>query len=529
MLVDDEPIVRTGLRSIIARDAQYAVVCEADNGEQALALYDQYKPDIIFVDIMTPVMNGFELIRRIKQKAARSKFIILSCMDDKISFKEAISVGVSEYILKHSASQEEIISILASVSETIRKERVFDQEEDEGEEYINHNIVLSQFLNLVFAKKIDDSLHIRNKLEQYGIPTQGRCFFVAVLTADESEIAARKTNPLTTLSSLVIGNIRSIADGYIFENYQSRVTMLAVMRQTEAAPVVLADLCRSICDISLQCLDIHVTLGVSARHDDWGMLPDAYRQAVDALSAVYIHGHGQLYTYREATPSAHYRDELESLTKELVKLTSPLDASALKALISKISRAVRGEPGVRYDAIKDTLAMIWYHLDSLAVAAGINPADFSMKKMCIDQLYQSGVMLDIFAGNMNRYLDWLAETCREQAQSKVIHYARFAREYVDSKIPSKITLKEIADFLHISEGHLCRIFRQDEGMSLFDYIKRKRIWYAKTCLIRCGCVTQASYAAGFSTESYFVKVFKEIEHMTPGTFLKHARARQHDA
>jgi AraC-like DNA-binding protein len=368
-----------------------------------------------------------------------------------------------------------------------------------------------------------------NKLEQYGIPTQGRCFFVAVLTADEVEISSRKTNPLTTLSSLIIGNIRSIADGYIFENNQSRVTMLAVVRQVESASAILADLCRSICDISMQCLDIHVTFGISTRHDDWGALHDAYRQAVEALSAVYIRGHGKLYYYRELTPSVRFRDELELLTKDFVKLTSLLDAMALKAQISKIIYTIRREPDIRYDDIKDTLAKIWHHADSLAVASGISPAGFNIMKMSIDQLYKSGVMIDLFAENMNHYLDWLAETCCAQAQNKVTHYARFAREYVDSKIPSKITLKEIADYLHISEGHLCRIFRQDEGISLFDYIKRRRIRYAKVCLIRYGNVTQASFAAGFSTESYFVKVFKEIEQMTPGKYLKNSRTQRHNA
>ena len=122
-LVDDEPILLEGIRSKIDWESiGLNFVGEATDGEIALSMMQEIKPDILITDVKMPFMNGLELSSAIKKIQPWIKIIILSGHDEFDYAKKAISIGVEDYLLKPFTANE-VIESLKKVSIQIDRER----------------------------------------------------------------------------------------------------------------------------------------------------------------------------------------------------------------------------------------------------------------------------------------------------------------------------------------------------------------------------------------------------------------------
>lgn len=100
-IVDDEPIVRTGLKKLIPWEKYgFKVVCEAQNGVEALEQLDKYKIDVSITDIEMPVMNGIDFIKKVSNMKTKPVIVILTAYEEFQYAKTAIDYGVMGYILK---------------------------------------------------------------------------------------------------------------------------------------------------------------------------------------------------------------------------------------------------------------------------------------------------------------------------------------------------------------------------------------------------------------------------------------------
>ena len=113
LLVDDQAIIREGLRSLLELQADLEVVGEAENGqiavEQAIAL----KPDVILMDVRMPVMDGVAATEQIAQRQPNAKVLVLTTFDDDDYIARAMQKGAKGYLLKDTPSQEVAVAIRA--------------------------------------------------------------------------------------------------------------------------------------------------------------------------------------------------------------------------------------------------------------------------------------------------------------------------------------------------------------------------------------------------------------------------------
>lgn len=122
-LVEDEAIIRRGIRDNIDWNANgFEFVGEAGDGEYAYPLILKTEPDILVTDVKMPFMDGLELSRLVKKALPQTKIIILSGYNEFDYAKEAIKIGISDYLLKPVTSVN-LIDALKKVAETIREER----------------------------------------------------------------------------------------------------------------------------------------------------------------------------------------------------------------------------------------------------------------------------------------------------------------------------------------------------------------------------------------------------------------------
>lgn len=106
MLVDDQRLMRDGLRTILELEPDLEVVAEAENGKQALEEYSAHQPDVVLMDIRMPEMDGVEATRQLVERDSKALIIILTTFDDDQYVFEGLRAGALGYLLKDVSGGE---------------------------------------------------------------------------------------------------------------------------------------------------------------------------------------------------------------------------------------------------------------------------------------------------------------------------------------------------------------------------------------------------------------------------------------
>jgi DNA-binding NarL/FixJ family response regulator len=120
LLVDDHPIVREGLRTVLQRRPGWEVVGEASNGAEALEKVESLHPDVVVLDITMPRMNGLEVCRLVRQNSPGPEVLFVTQHDSPQMMREALGAGAKGYVVKSNAARD-----LLEAIEVVSQHRVF--------------------------------------------------------------------------------------------------------------------------------------------------------------------------------------------------------------------------------------------------------------------------------------------------------------------------------------------------------------------------------------------------------------------
>ncbi len=113
LLVDDQSLIRQGLRALLELEPDLEIVGEAENGEQAINFVAQFQPDVILLDIRMPIMDGVAATQEIQKRFAKTKILVLTTFDDDEYVSAALKNGAMGYLLKDTPSEELAVAIRA--------------------------------------------------------------------------------------------------------------------------------------------------------------------------------------------------------------------------------------------------------------------------------------------------------------------------------------------------------------------------------------------------------------------------------
>lgn len=113
LVVDDHPVVRTGLGAVISLEPDFKLVGEAEDGAQAVAMVREQRPDVVLMDLRMPRMDGVSAIRAIRTESPEVRVLALTTYDGDVSIHRALEAGARGYLLKDMLLTEVVTAIRA--------------------------------------------------------------------------------------------------------------------------------------------------------------------------------------------------------------------------------------------------------------------------------------------------------------------------------------------------------------------------------------------------------------------------------
>ncbi|AKD05068.1 response regulator transcription factor [Pontibacter korlensis] len=118
IVTDDHKIIREGLRSLLERDSELAVVGEAANGTELLYLLENTTVDVVLLDVHMPVMDGFETLQQLTEHYPEVKVVVLTMLDNVATLHRLLEIGAMGYVLKDTGREELCSAIKLAASGT---------------------------------------------------------------------------------------------------------------------------------------------------------------------------------------------------------------------------------------------------------------------------------------------------------------------------------------------------------------------------------------------------------------------------
>lgn len=513
LIVDDEVIARIGLTNAIDWKANgLYIVGDTADAQTALAMARQNKPDIVIVDIVMPEVNGLELIRMMKKEIPLSKFIIISCMDDKEYYKEALQLGVSGYINKATFRKEQLLEVLQEVSKSISQDRVVDESYDETY-HMNRFAILANFLNLAIRTGRCSREQVLEKLNSFDVELHEPYRLVVVRTEGLPEDVREYIEQ--SASVICYDIIRAVGEGFVFKNTQKE--LVAVISGSIIREEYVQGLCRRIQTTLKQYFDFTPAIGVSGYVHDLGKLRAAYEMAEKASGMQFFYG-PSIFVYHKTEDPAAVPEACRRIIDELMQMTLETPAEEVRQKLEELRSAILESRFYNVPGCQDLYLCFLYQLYNLGrqmlrggveIGAELEPSRIVRESVNLQMLGEKTAAL---------FESIQAEV--QKAQEGQDDVLQRVEAYVRQHICERIHAEDIASAVYLSPAYLGRIFKRESGMNLNAYINEQKIEYSKQELLRRRDVNAVADALNFSTPSYFISLFKAHVGMTPKQFIR---------
>ena len=522
-LVDDEPIVLDGIRSRINwEEAGFSFAGEATDGELALSMIHELKPDILITDIKMPFMDGLELSAAIKKTQPWIKIIILSGHDEFDYAKKAISIGVEDYLLKPFTS-EDVIASLKKIATQIDRERtqLSDISRMKEELKSHEKLVQKEFLNNLVHGSADMN-NLMAKCQELKIDLLARYYKIFI-----SRIESRRHNMKNQEEACSRLNSYSAAwdQTYSFLHHGNRLVCICKGTSQNELEERVFHLAETIEHIATQNDDCYVITGIGKTVDHLSLIPASYEDAKKITDAPEIES--QIQNPQNAQNRIISSDDI-SFTGE----NSLLELKDNDPIVDRLKYASKNDISA---IIEESMTLIHDNQSQFNVFASYLLVDmiFAVSKL-VENL--GGDIKEINPDILQR--QFLDKAVRDEANfvKTLEDILNFTLEFRDSRMTGKYgdtilkakkyieenyadqntTLTTVADAVAMSPNHFSTIFSHECKTTFIEYLTNVRIENAKRLMKETDMKGyDIAYECGFSDPHYFSYIFKKNTGLSP--------------
>jgi len=533
VLVEDEQIIRTG----IATGVDWAVlgigpVTEAEDGEQALALIERTRPDIIITDIRIPFIDGLELIERVKARMSDVSVVVISGYDDFRYAQRALKLGVQDYLLK-PVDPEELTGVLRRICAERELSKLAARElaalrETEG---LSRRLIQERLLRDILDNRLTRVEGLAGPARVM-FPLSGSRFAVLIAQLDDhrllvARMGSSESRELELAFAEILRNASEREPGlFHLEDGDANHLVCASAETDDALRQKIDRLAARIRQSAARVSGVTVSIGIGGIHEGPEGLRLSFEEATKAIAYTSIAGKDRVIAY-EAVPKPAATGPLSVFSEsELIWAVKLSDEEGIRANIELLLRdllragdrivpylhlyvssiftsclgIIMEEGGSVEDAVPDPVAT-WNGMLAHQTAAEV-----------LDALREQ--LLEIA-----RYLEADRTGSLHHAVEKAKKY--IARHYSRCEL----SLEEVARSVCLSASYFSSIFSKNEGVSFIDYLSRTRLERAKEMLVRTAYKTyEIADMVGYPNATYFSSLFKRYAGLPPTEYRKSASA-----
>ena len=527
LIVDDEYYFRKGFRVIIPfEDCGFTICGEARNGEEALERLEELEPDVVFVDVNMPVMDGLDFVASARARGYDTIFVMLTGYSEFSYAQKAMQLGVSRYLLK-PVNEEELKDTLRSLKDNIENTKRFHLElsslRDQAEQ--NIPILRDRYLGALLRGAVSDKEpEILQRLNEYEVRICSDHYAVALLGIDVPTQQSDDDYSLWRYAVINIANEMFEDKGIdcICREGDDTVCVLLFIEgcNTESYSrvcCIFEEIIRTI----RRYFDFSVTIGIGSLKDNLSDIALSYEEALFALRNKITHGKNLVITYDMVDEIQIYGSfyTTERRSEMLINLRLG-DLESAIAIVDSILNRLQ-DRNANLNMLSVTCVEILSTCLEYLNEAGQGLPELLRKNDIINKLlYMSSL------AEMRAWLLELLQTSVELVLRNRTDKAKGVAEEIKRHIEENycnfdFKINDIAQSLHISYGHLCYIFKRETGKTINGYLSEFRLEKAKEMLDDgYTYILDIAEKCGYSDQGYFSKCFKKAYGVAPRRYAK---------
>lgn len=510
LIVDDEPLVRIGIKSAIDWSAQGAqIVGEAGDGEEALQRIADTAPDVVLLDIKMPRMDGIEVLRAIRDRKLPVQVVVLSSFDDIAYVKEALKLGAFDYFHKPDMNERELTAMLHSIRELLgtngSQARPAAGTQGSRKEQLLQGALRGNVQDLSGTNLEEGNMYIvLFKIKNYGTVIQRYTKETeSVLPSTVQNVVQEMLSKEKEVEYLQLDEQR----GCVLISNSGHKSLLASLNRVNKLTQMIGTALK-------RFVNIEIVLGVSDWFERFEGIPAGYEQASQALSHHFYHPETSSFYYQ------HLRAKSESALKEadgyVAGMKSALREDAKERfweLLTRWETLLAQEECLEERDVRKIYEGLLFMVGKDGETGEPDPEE----RKAVDEAsdFHSLAVL---------YRKWFEERLRTSRRLSAKGYSQLTRnimEHIEEHYAESLSLKLFGELFHVSPNYVSRLFKQEVGQGLFDYINAFRIEKAKLLLRDYRYkIYDVAEMVGFHNQAHFAIVFQKYTGLSPKQYRK---------
>ena len=531
MIVDDEPLILAGIASLLDWNEYGCEISgKAANGQQALKLMEEQKPDIVITDIKMPGMDGIGFMKAVKERGWDDViFILLTNLEEFSLARQALFLGAVEYLVKMELTEEKLADSLKLAMERREMKRkaeaagtaVTVSREEAVRGYIEKLLTDGGTFSGGASSGNASEASAQNQGEGYDSclrrPVLAIISFNYGYEGFSSDFTREDQKKVISFAENII---EQMVKGYFDHSCLVRreLNSLVLVMSTDGIEDYreqIRSLGEKIISVVKDYFEVSVSVAVSSRKESLGEFGALLYEAMSATNHYFYHSLDPVVFYsEECETSARHTGSFHIgfLKKDLSQAVALNDSGRLEEILDQVACLLREHNPSRQQAV-NACANLYFFLSSF-FEDGEEP-DFPYEVNIMEKLGRLGTL-----GQIIQWINWFKEAVsgilERRRDTRVDKIAEMVREYVMEHYKERITLGQAAEALNISQGYLSTAFKKQSGESFTNYVSAIKIEKAKELIASHQYMMyEVSDLLGFDTPFYFSKVFKKVTGMSP--------------
>jgi two-component system, response regulator YesN len=490
MIVDDEQIEREGLQLILQKAFPEITIAQAKNGKVAVQMVGEFKPDLVLMDIQMPGMNGLDAIKQITADYPLIKFVMITAFDMFDYARQAIKLGVKDYLLKPSKVSE-IVATVGKVLEEIREERKSLEILEKALPLVETDIVTQLLFDHVHE------VHLDLLVEMLDIPSPNETFVVSILLPQEGE----------KLYSAVKEKVRGTGNVLVGALYGRQLPIIVFRKPNRSYRSQAISFANEILSLAKTNFGGDWFVGIGKVCRSLTQVRQSYQESLIATMDTSLP-----VKYRFYSDVPVFGDtEDKSLTKQREKqFFDEIRLGKWDQIQAKVMNLIQRCENEGTDLLQSQQRI----LELLWIAARVM-SEIGVETETPLYSYQSQDFRQLRSetGYLLKQMRQSYEEHYEKLEADTIHQIK---QYIMKHSHEDISLEALGKKVGLSPIYISKMFKEKLGINYIDFLTECRIEKAKKLMADPDkSLKEITFEVGYHEPNYFSKVFKKMVALSP--------------